>query len=67
MTKKQIKPFVGWGYYDEHGNTKIADLRRACLALAKLASDKPEFFNPLEVADAKRIRDYVLRNRELFQ
>jgi hypothetical protein len=32
--------------------------------LAMLASDKPEFFNPLHVAAGKNFRDYVLRQRE---
>ena len=34
--------------------------------LAKLASDKPEFFNPLAVAAAKEIRDEVLAIRRLI-
>ena len=51
-------------------NEKLADpafLRRAVLDLAMLASDKPEFFDPLVLADAKKFRDYVLSNRERFQ
>lgn len=30
------------------------------LALARLASDKPEFTNPLRVAAAQRLRDHIL-------
>lgn len=29
--------------------------------LAKLAADTPQFYNPLQVAEAKRIRDEILK------
>lgn len=32
-------------------------------ALARLASDRAEFFNPIHVYEAKRVRDRVLKDR----
>ena len=33
------------------------------VTLAKLAADSPQFYNPLHVAAAKRLRDSILSNR----
>ena len=48
-------------------NDKIERLRRAnqwlhhdLYEVSKLASDKPEFFNPIKIAEARKIRDRVL-------
>jgi hypothetical protein len=41
----------------------ILDLRSALLAVSKLAAETPQFFNPLAVMEAKKIRDHVLANR----
>ena len=35
------------------------------LLLANLASDKAEFYNPLQVMEAKNIRNRILANRTL--
>jgi hypothetical protein len=32
------------------------------VTLAKLAAETPQFYNPLDVADAKRLRDRILSN-----
>jgi chorismate mutase len=32
------------------------------VTLAKLAAETPQFYNPLDVADAKRLRDHILSN-----
>lgn len=40
-------------------NVAMADRR----ALAKLAADTPQFFNPLDVFATKQLRDEVLRER----
>ena len=37
------------------------DVRIERLLLAKLASEKPEFFNPLEAVAAERLRDAILK------
>ncbi|MEM9790850.1 MAG: hypothetical protein AAF842_10660 [Planctomycetota bacterium] len=39
---------------------ELASLRLERLTLARLAADRPQFDNPLHVADAKRLRDRVL-------
>ena len=35
------------------------------VTLAKLAAETPQFYNPLAVADAKRLRDHILSNAEV--
>lgn len=37
------------------------------LMLAKLASDKAEFYNPLVVFEAKKIRDDILAERDALR
>ena len=44
----------------------VSELKAALLSVSKLASERAEFFNPLNVMDAKRIRDYVLSHRDEF-
>lgn len=39
---------------------QIGQLKSGLLLMAKLASDEPEFSNPLIVAEAKRLRDQIL-------
>jgi len=39
---------------------EIERLKAERLVLAKLASDKPEFYNPLAVYDAKELRERIL-------
>ena len=34
-------------------------------ALAKLSADEPQFFNPLDVCEAKRVRDRILSGKVL--
>ena len=41
-------------------NELASRLMNERVALAKLAADGPAFFNPLEVMNAKRIRDGIL-------
>lgn len=43
------------------------DLKQMLLAVARLAAEEPQFFNPMEVWQAQRVRDYVLRNQKEFQ
>jgi len=45
---------------------EIEKLKYWLLQVAKLASEKPEFYNPLRVGEAKKIRDYVLKHRDMF-
>lgn len=45
---------------------EIEKLKYWLLQVSKLASEKQEFYNPILVADAKKIRDYVLKHREQF-
>ena len=40
---------------------EIAALEDDLLLVAKLAADTPQFYNPFDVADAKKLRDKVLR------
>lgn len=50
----------------KNGKWTVGDLKAALLSVSKLASERAEFFNPLHVMDAKRIRDYVLSHRDEF-
>jgi hypothetical protein len=42
----------------------IQSLNAECLALAKLAADEPQFFNPLDAFAAQAIRDKWLKHSE---
>lgn len=39
---------------------EVNNLKQQRLLLARLAAEKPEFFNPLHVFEAQRLRDEVL-------
>lgn len=39
--------------------------KRERLTLAKLAAETPQFFNPLDVIEAKKLRDDILHGRRL--
>lgn len=41
-------------------------LKACLLAVSKLASERAEFFNPLDVMEANKIRDYVLSHKDEF-
>jgi len=41
-------------------------LRYWIIQLAKLSSEKAEFYNPFDVSEAKKIRDFVLNNKGAF-
>ncbi len=43
---------------------KLKENNYKMLILAKLAADKPMFFNPLHVVAAKTIRDNILKSAE---
>jgi hypothetical protein len=45
---------------------EIEKLKFWLLQISKLASDTPEFYNPLDVAGVKKMRDFVLKHREEF-
>jgi len=45
---------------------EIEKLKYWLVQVSKLASDTPEFYNPMAIADAKRIRNFVLKHREEF-
>ncbi len=42
--------------------TANKQLQAELVLLAKLASDKPEFFNPMEAMRAKELRDKILKS-----
>ena len=46
---------------------EIVTLKQKLLLVSMLAADTPQFFNPMVVIDAKRIRDEVLANRAEYQ
>ena len=43
---------------------QLDQARGQLLLLARLAADKPQFYNPLDVYDAKKIRDRVLKEND---
>lgn len=42
---------------------EIKTLKAQLLFVSMLAAETPQFFNPLAVMEAKKIRDHVLANR----
>ena len=46
---------------------EIVTLKQKLLLVSMLTADTPQFFNPMVVMEAKRIRDEVLANREDYQ
>ena len=57
------------GDYHHDCNKLIAEIKKLrfeLLMVAKCAADEPMFFNPLNAAHAKKIRDRVLKNSSLY-
>jgi len=44
---------------------EVSRLEKERNLMAKLASDKPQFFNPLVVMEAKKIRDGILKGDKI--
>ena len=44
----------------DHTQSELHECKRACLLLAMMASDTPQFYNPVMAMEAKGIRDSIL-------
>lgn len=63
QSQSELSAPAGSGTVNEQS---VRDLRRALLAVAKLAAKTPKFCNPMDAWEARNIRDFVLYHAHRF-